>query len=101
MAKKKKFDFNIFRKPKETRLNAVKFGLAGGITTAICVFSITILAVFGWFGELTGWTSLIAEAYGFLGYSVSFLGAFLGAVYSFIDGFILTFIFGWIYNKLL
>tara|TARA_Y100000034_G_scaffold54708_1_gene67010 strand:- start:16080 stop:16382 length:303 start_codon:yes stop_codon:yes gene_type:complete len=98
---RKKFNFNVFRKPKEAKLNAVKFGVAGGITTAICVFFTTIMGVLGLFGGLTGWTSLIAEAYGSLGYGVSFLGAILGAIYSFIDGFILIWIFALIYNKLL
>ncbi|MBT96875.1 hypothetical protein CMI49_02155 [Candidatus Pacearchaeota archaeon] len=98
---KKKFNFNIFRKPKEAKLNAVKFGVAGGITIAICVFFTTIIEVLGLFGGLAGWTSLITEAYGSFGYGVSFLGAIFGAVYSFIDGFILTWIFALIYNKLL
>jgi len=101
MKKKIKKTLGNFLKPKDAKLNAVKFGLAGGITTAICVLFTTIIGILGWFGGLQGWISLIAEAYGSLGYNVSWTGAILGAVDSFVDGFILTAIFAWIYNKLL
>ena len=81
------------------KLNAVKFGLAGGIITAICVF-LTVVAALIWTGYASSWTSALVSIYGPFGFSVSFWGAILGAVYAFIDGFILTWIFAWIYNKL-
>ena len=80
------------------KLNTLKFGLAGGIAAAICVAFTTILGIFGFFPE---YNSLIVSIYGFLGYSISWLGVLLGAIYSFIDGFIFVGIFAWIYNKLL
>ncbi len=83
---------------KEVKLNASKFGLAGGIVTAICVALTTLAGIFGYFQE---YNSLIVSIYGFFGYSISWLGIFIGAIYAFIDGFILTWLFAWFYNKLL
>ena len=81
------------------KLDAVKFGVAGGIITAICVF-LVVLAEVIWPGYASSWNNAVMSIYGPLGFSVSFFGAILGAVYSFIDGFILTWIFAVIYNKL-
>ncbi|RLF35216.1 MAG: hypothetical protein DRM99_05095 [Thermoplasmata archaeon] len=81
------------------KLDSLKFGLAGGLITALCIFVTTILVViFQPYGMECA--SIIADIYGFLGYSISFFGAVLGAIYGFIDGFILTWIFALIYNKL-
>lgn len=80
------------------KLNALKFGIAGGIATAICIAFTTILGIFGFFQE---YNNLIVSIYGFLGYSISWPGVLLGAIYGFMDGFVLTAIFAWIYNKLL
>jgi hypothetical protein len=79
-------------------LNVLRFGIAGGITTGICVAFLTILGVYGLFPEFN---NLIISIYGFLGYSLSWIGVFLGAIYGFIDGFILTAFFAWIYNNIL
>ncbi len=46
-------------------------------------------------------TPFLNNLYGSLGYSVSLMGAILGAFYIGIDTFILTYLFAWIYNKLL
>ncbi len=80
------------------RLDAVKFGIAGGAVTALAVALITIGGIYGYLGNSM---NLISDWYGAFGYSVTWLGVLLGGVYSFIDGFILTWIFAWIYNKLL
>ena len=84
---------------KTTKLNQIKFGLAGGITTALCVFIITIIAMIK--PEYAAeFHNILKGIYGFLGYDISFLGAILGALYGFIDMFIFTWIFALIYNKL-
>lgn len=83
-------------KEKGARLNAVKFGIAGGIIWAALVLFVTALS-----GYFPTWFSLFSECYGMLGYSASFLGAILGVIYGFIDGFILMWVFALIYNKLL
>lgn len=85
-------------KEKFTKLNKLKFGIAGGITAGICIAFTTILGIYGFFPE---YNNLIISIYGFLGYSISWIGVFLGAIYGFIDGFILAGIFAWVYNKLL
>ena len=85
---------------KFSKLNAWKFGLAGGIITAICIF-VTTLAVIIWPNYGTQYVGIIKDIYGFLGYDATILGAFLGAVYGFIDGLILTWLFALVYNKLL
>lgn len=79
------------------KLEAVKFGLAGGIITALCVVVTIIAGIFGLFPE---YNSLIVSIYGFLGYGLNWIGVVLGAIYAFIDGFILTWIFALLYNKL-
>ncbi len=83
---------------KYAKLNAVKFGMAGGIVAALCVFFTTLAATGGY---APAYTKILLDIYGFVGYKISFFGAVLGAFYSFIDGFLLTFLFAWIYNRLL
>ena len=82
---------------KDMKLNALKFGIAGGIVTGIFVALTTIAGMYGYFLE---WNFLISSIYGLFGYSTSWTGVLLGAIYSFIDGFISVWLFAWIYNKL-
>ncbi len=88
----------FLKKSKAMKLDAVRFGLAGGIMSAICISLSSIVGMFGYFNMHN---SMLMEMYGMFGYSASWLGVLLGAVYGFIDGFVLVFIFAWIYNKLL
>jgi len=82
------------------RLNAWKFGLAGGILGAICILASSILMWFGYDAAI--WFALITDIYGQFGYNAAtFGGTVLGMIYGFIDSFILTGLFAWIYNKLL
>jgi len=80
------------------RLDAMKFGLAGGIIFAICVFITTLLAMNNY---CVTCGIILRDIYGFLGYDLSFVGSLFGAIYGFVDGFIFTGLFAWIYNKLL
>ncbi|MFC1682448.1 hypothetical protein ACFL0X_02440 [Nanoarchaeota archaeon] len=102
MAKKKlkkiKRKINKLKYPK---LNALKFGLAGGILSGACIFLTTLAGVYGWFGGFQIWNSIILDIYGFIGYSKTWGGSILGAIYGFADGFVFTALFAWIYNKLL
>jgi len=84
--------------PKYAKLNPVKFGLAAGILTAICVFITTLVGTTGYCPECT---NLLTSVYSSFGYSVSFLGAILGAIYGFIDMFIGGAVFAWLYNRLI
>jgi len=80
---------------KYLKLNSVKFGLAGGIATALCVL-VTLLS--SSFGYAVDAGNIILGIYGFLGASLSTWGIVLGTIYSFIDGFVLTWIFALLYN---
>ena len=80
------------------RLNAVKFGVAGGIVTGLVVLLTTLMALAN-YGVV--WAVMILGIYGSLGYSITPLGSIVGGIYGFVDGFIVTFAFAWIYNKLL
>ena len=79
---------------------ALKFGLAGGIVTAIYIALMTLIAIIRPDYAITS-IDLLVEIYGFIGYDVNWLGILLGAIYGFVDGFIFTWIFALIYNKLL
>lgn len=83
----------------EPKLNAFKFGLAGGIISAITILFVIIWSIK--VGAMQTHMTMINEMYGAFGYSPSFGGAIIGAIYGFLDGFIITYIFAWIYNKLL
>lgn len=81
-----------------SKLNSVKFGLAGGIVLAFCVLVCSLVALDDKY-TMIGMVPYIF--YGAFGYSLTAKGILLGTVYSFFDGFLITFLFAWIYNKLL
>jgi len=83
---------------KYQKLNAVKFGLACGIVSGVFIALTTLFSLYGY---ATLWGNLIEDIYGFMGYSISWIGVLIGAIYGFIDGFVMTSIFAWIYNKLI
>ena len=82
---------------KELKLVPWKFALALTIITASTVFLATIITMFYSSEALP----IISTLYQKLGYTISFQGAFIGAFYIATDTFILTYLFAWIYNKLL
>ena len=83
-------------KPK---LDAVKFGVAGGVTTEICIFLTGLVALL-FPGAISSITVFFNQIYGFFGLPANFLVLLVMSIGSFIDGFILTWIFAVIYNKL-
>ena len=85
---------------KFSKLNAVKFGVAGGFVTVICVF-LTGLAMLIGPGFVPSLTNFFAQIYGIFGLQTNLFAVILTSILSFIDGFILTWLFAWIYNKLL
>jgi hypothetical protein len=82
------------------RLDALKFALAGAIYGASCVAIATICALLGVPG-FKPFADLLAQFYGFYGYSVSILGILIGAFWGFFEGFVHFGIFAWLYNILL
>lgn len=77
-------------------IRPVRLGTAGGILWSLCMFVSTILAIYTGFSS--EFLDLMTHIY--LGYSISWAGAFIGLIYGFIDGFLGLFLLGWLYNKL-
>ncbi|NVM56577.1 MAG: hypothetical protein HWN51_00435, partial [Desulfobacterales bacterium] len=66
------------------RLNVRALGLAGGIAWGLVIFLLTYwFLIFGYEGE-----TLVRLSNVYLGYSVTWYGAFVGLVWGFVDGFI-------------
>ncbi len=82
------------------KLDALRFALAGGIYGAGLVALTTICTLLGIPG-FKPFTDLLAQFYGFYGYSVSIIGIAIGAFWGLIEGFIHFGIFACIYNILL
>jgi len=79
------------------KLDALKFGIAGGILGALIVALTTVAAMYGAFSM---WGSLLGNIYRPFGYSLSPLGIFLGAIYGFIDCFVFFGLLALLYNWL-
>ncbi|MFC1710611.1 hypothetical protein ACFLZJ_00415 [Nanoarchaeota archaeon] len=82
------------------KLNAAKFGVAGGLITVICMF-FTGLAMLIGPGYLPSLANFFNQVYSIFGLQSSIFPLILISILSFIDGFIITWIFALIYNKLL
>ena len=77
------------------KINTKALALSTGILVGLTVFLLTIcFLIMGYSGNL------LAKLGGvYLGYSVSWIGAFVGLIYGFIDGFIGGALLGYFYNK--
>jgi len=91
---------NKFFKSKDLKLNSVKFGIAGGLTTSVFVL---IVEIFVWIKLVPLYNSFMINIYGTEGYATGFLLIIflLFIVFGFILGFVLTYLFAWIYNRFL
>jgi len=77
------------------KLNVRALALAGGIVWGLAIFLITYwFLVFG-----HGGTTLFKLSNVYLGYSVTWYGAFVGLVWGFVNGFIGGALLAWLYNK--
>ncbi len=77
------------------KLKPVALGLALGI-----IWGVFLMLMTWWFLIVGSPGSTLAKlGIIYLGYSVSFGGAFLGLIWGFIDGFIGGVIIAWLYNK--
>lgn len=78
-------------------LGVVSFGLALGVTSAIFVFVLGVVAAFfGWGLQLAAALSSL-----YIGYGPTFVGAIAGAVWAFVDGLIAGVLIAWFYNRFL
>ena len=96
--KKKKFDFNIFRKSGAAKLDKLRFSLAGSITTGLFVF---VLEIFLWIKFVPLYNSIITGVYGVSNNSEIIRAFLVVLILGFLIGFLLSWVFAWIYNKLL
>lgn len=79
------------------RIDAVRFGLAGGVVMAALCFVMTLLAVLNGYGA-----AFLQQFEGlFIGYDISITGSLVGLAYGFLCGFIELFFIAFIYNLLL
>lgn len=82
---------------RHTSLGVVSFGLALGVTSAIFVFVLGVVAsAFGWGLQLAAALSSL-----YIGYGPTFVGAIAGAVWAFVDGLIAGVLIAWLYNRFL
>jgi hypothetical protein len=82
---------------RHTTLGVISLGLALGLSWAIVVFLLGIVAsLFGWGVDVA---AALASLY--IGYGPSFVGAVAGAVWAFADGFIFGIMIAWFYNRFL
>jgi hypothetical protein len=78
-------------------LGVISFGLAVGLTWAILVFVLGLLAA------LLGWGVVIAAALSslYIGYGPTFVGSIAGAVWAFVNGLLAGVLIAWFYNRFL
>ncbi len=75
------------------KLHNTAFALVSGILWGLWIFVATI-----WVILKGGGTTLVLLEQFYIGYSVTWLGAFIGLVYGFVSGFICGWLFAWLYN---
>ena len=75
------------------KIDIKAFALAVGIVWGFAIFLLTLVAVIMDYGFLSGLDGT------FLGYSISWIGAFVGLIYGFIEGLIFGALLGFFYNK--
>lgn len=78
------------------KIDAIRFGLAGGIIAMLMVFGLTLLATVSGFGH--GYLSVLKDL--FPGYEIGIVGSLVGAGYAFGLGFVKLFALAFIYNLL-
>jgi hypothetical protein len=78
-------------------LGVISFGLALGLTWAIFVFILGLLAA------MLGWGVVIAVALSslYVGYGPTFVGSIAGAVWAFVNGLVAGALIAWFYNRFL
>ena len=77
------------------KINTKALALSIGIIWGLAIFLLTVwFLIMGYDGNLLAKLGSV-----YLGYSVSWLGAFIGFIYGFIDGLIGGALLGFLYNK--
>ncbi len=77
------------------KINTKALAISAGITWGLAIFLLTVwFLVMGYSGNFLAKLGSI-----YIGYSVSWLGAFIGLIYGFVDGLIGGALLGYLYNK--
>jgi hypothetical protein len=80
-----------------TTLGVISFGFALGLTWAILVFVLGLVATFlGWGVAVAGALSSL-----YLGYGPTLIGSIAGAVWAFVNGLVAGILIAWFYNRVL
>jgi len=79
---------------KHSNFNVVNLGLALGVTWAIGVFLLGMVAAF------LGWGHGMVHPLGslYIGFEATFIGSIIGAIWGFVDAFIFGVILAYFYN---
>ena len=85
------------RRISHTGLGIISFGLAVGITWALSVAFLAVMAAAFQWGAV--FAAVLQNVY--LGFSPSFVGAIAGAVWAFVHGFIVGMLIAFFYNRFL
>ena len=80
-----------------TTLGVISFGLALGVTSAIFVFFLGIMAA--WFDWGVPAAAVLSSVY--IGFGPTFVGSISGAVWAFVDGLLFGVLVAWLYNRFL
>lgn len=78
------------------KLDTMKFGLAGGIISALFAFVLALGAAFAGWGN--GMVDSLSTMY--VGYKAGVVGGLIGAVWAFVEGFITFYAIAWVYDYL-
>lgn len=77
-------------------LDSRRLGLAGGIVGGLLVFLFTLVSLYTGFGTMS--LTMISDLY--VGYTITWSGAFIGGMYGFIQAFLYFYVLAAIYNRL-
>ncbi len=77
------------------KLNVFGFAFSGGVTFALCILALGLIAYYYNLGKQ------MVEMFGsiYVGFEATVGGSFVGGLWAFADAFIFLLIFGFIYNS--
>ena len=78
------------------KLDAMKFGLAGGAISALFIMILALGSAFAGWG--TGILESLSSMY--IGYKAGLLGGLIGAAWAFVEGFVTFYMIAWVYDYL-
>lgn len=87
----------MVRNATHATLGVISLGLAIGVTWAIAVSFLAVMAgMFGWGASLAATLQNL-----YIGFAPNIVGAIAGAVWAFVNGFVFGILIAWFYNHFL